>query len=371
MNEEKQENIKQFAYRSVLHWRRGDVNIIPGSTLQSRVLEKKIDDAVQEVVDYIRPLVRDIREGGFFFGDDEFYVGGVEGGYLLTNRHLFVYIEKKKNNSMAAIPLEDISRFNVKSGWTTQMTIEINDGRVVEYKGLYNAPEEADLYALRDFDWKNVAFEESSFAEVMIGSEELKSGPEEKEGGDGSSEMESWNVKVSVVGGGLIAFVFSYLVAPLIIRNEALGIDIREAFFSFVGICAAMTIGPSILRVCGFKSWFILWVLVLSYARVYQTGRSVLLTPLGVAVFGSLTYGAYAIFSRLVLDLIRTNKEKGGVNKSNFTEHHLPAEEEKTIEEERKLFDDGVCPQCGNDIDKSMTKCFRCDLDFYESGLIK
>ncbi len=305
MNEEKQAYLRRFAHQSVLHWRRGDLNFIPGSTLQSRVRAIKIDEAVQSVVDCIRTLVLDIKEAGFSFGDDEFYVGGVETGYLLTNRRLFVYADKKNNNTIVVFSLKDITRVDARTGWTAQLIIETKDGRVVEYKKLGGVPDHIELYALRDFDWQKVSFEESSFAVATVASEDVTPDPGEKEGGDSDSDQEPWNVKAGIVVGGLIAFGFSYVVVPLLIRSEALGLDAREAFFSFAGMCALMTIGPAILRVFGLKSWFIIWVLVLSYARVYQSDRSVFLTPVGVSVFCGLTYGSYAVFSNLAVDWLK------------------------------------------------------------------
>lgn len=64
-------------------------------------------------------------------------------------------------------------------------------------------------------------------------------------------------------------------------------------------------------------------------------------------------------------------KERGQAKIINDIIHDVPLEENNSIEKQKELFDKGICPQCGNAIDKSMTKCFGCDFDFYERGLVK
>jgi hypothetical protein len=369
MYAKKPENLRQFAYRTVLHWRRGDLNIIPDSTLQERVLKLEVNAAVKGVMDYIKTLVQDIYEAGLSFEQHEFYVGGVDDCYLLTNMRLFLYSEIEDCKTITDISLKKIASISVNRGKMNQLTIETKEGKTQQYDCLSSVPAETDIYALRDFNWETISYDTDSFKMVKQESEPNGSGLKE------GKKKVSTELKFGVLFAGLISFGLVYFIAPLVIRNEALGIDVREAFFSFAGICGVMTLGPAILRSMGKPDWMILWVFALVYVRVLQSGRSVYLTYYGMFVFIALSFGTFLILARIVASLIPKKEEDisdaSGIKAIRPASKVLSKAEQTATDSQKQSFVAGICPECGGKIDTTLTKCLACDFDFYDNGLIK
>ena len=124
-----------------------------------------------------------------------------------------------------------------------------------------------------------------------------------------------------------------------------------DSSFYFVGILS------------GYVFWFISTVVLSLASNKGSEFSGIYIFALVVLTFIGCTFSGMIAASRYKNLYCKKEIEEAPFELNQF--------EKKDISHLKKVFEEGKCPICGENIDKNLTKCFSCNFDFYESGLME
>ena len=58
-------------------------------------------------------------------------------------------------------------------------------------------------------------------------------------------------------------------------------------------------------------------------------------------------------------------------NYKNRNKKHLESQQNEKEVILKRAYEKGICPECGESLDKNLTKCLACGFNFYENSFIK